>query len=132
MWAKLRPTVQLGMTIYGGTAIALRLGHRASVDLFFFTSEPLDKQALREKMPFLRDTTVLQDQTETLTVLALSADTTSTSANESGGVKLSVFCSLLFGRVGEPEMTDDDAVLVASVVDLLATRKRHSAPPITA
>ena len=28
--------------LYGGTALALRLGHRASVDFNFFSSEPID------------------------------------------------------------------------------------------
>ena len=28
LWRELRPTVQLGFVLYGGTAIALRLGHR--------------------------------------------------------------------------------------------------------
>ena len=29
LWPELRPTVQLGLVLYGGTAIALRLGHRS-------------------------------------------------------------------------------------------------------
>lgn len=32
----------LGFALYGGTAIALRLGHRTSVDFDFFNDRPLD------------------------------------------------------------------------------------------
>jgi Nucleotidyl transferase AbiEii toxin, Type IV TA system len=37
MWPKLGAIAGLGFVLYGGTAIALRLGHRASVDFDFFT-----------------------------------------------------------------------------------------------
>lgn len=40
LWPELRPTLQLGLVLYGGTAIALRLGHRSSVDFDFFTDQP--------------------------------------------------------------------------------------------
>ena len=30
LWTELLPTAELGFVLYGGTAIALRLGHRAS------------------------------------------------------------------------------------------------------
>ncbi len=32
LWPELHPSIELGLVLYGGTAIALRLGHRASVD----------------------------------------------------------------------------------------------------
>jgi hypothetical protein len=41
LWPELRPASQLGFVLYGGTAIALRLGHRSSVDFDFFTDQPL-------------------------------------------------------------------------------------------
>jgi hypothetical protein len=48
---------ELGFYLAGGTAVALRLGHRVSVDLDWFTDaqlEPLDLAArLREKLPDL-------------------------------------------------------------------------------
>ncbi|WP_373321508.1 nucleotidyl transferase AbiEii/AbiGii toxin family protein [Rivihabitans pingtungensis] len=34
---------KLGFVLYGGTAIALRLGHRESVDFDFFSDRPLDR-----------------------------------------------------------------------------------------
>ena len=45
--------------LYGGTALALRLGHRSSVDFDFFSSETLDSEALFE-IPFIADAEVLQ------------------------------------------------------------------------
>lgn len=32
LWPDLKPAADLGFVLYGGTAVALRLGHRASVD----------------------------------------------------------------------------------------------------
>ena len=44
VWRQLRPTVGLGYVLYGGTAIALRLGHRQSIDFDFFTDRALDRE----------------------------------------------------------------------------------------
>ena len=33
IWPHLKPAIDLGFVLYGGTAIALQLGHRESVDL---------------------------------------------------------------------------------------------------
>ena len=35
LWPALRPAPRMGFVLYGGTAIALRLGHRASIDFDF-------------------------------------------------------------------------------------------------
>jgi hypothetical protein len=113
---KLRPIADLGFALYGGTAIALRLGHRTSVDFDFFTERALDRVALTGPLPFLRTAQVLQESPDTLTVLA-----SSDAANERP-VKLSFFGSIYFGRVGEPQWTDDGIVQVASLEDLLATK----------
>src|ERR1700676_438175 len=116
LWPKLRQIAGLGFAIYGGTAIALRLGHRASVDFDFFTERALDRASLEESLPFLRTAQVLQESPDTLTVLAFPG------AADVRPVKLSFFGSLTFGRVGEPQWTDDMIVQVASLEDLLATK----------
>lgn len=102
LWGKLRP-IQ-GQVLYGGTAIALRLGHRESVDFVFFSSEPLEVKALDEYVQELGDATLLRRTTETL---EYSVD----------GVRLSFFGSLRFGRVEEPEVCDN-GIVVASLLDL--------------
>lgn len=116
LWSKLRRVADLGFALYGGTAIALRLGHRTSVDFDFFTARALDRASLEELLPFLRTAQVLQESPDILTVLVPSD-----AANERP-VKLSFFGFITFGRVGEPQWTDDGIVQVASPEDLLATK----------
>jgi hypothetical protein len=60
--------------LYGGTALALRLGHRASVDFVFFAFQPFDIEALRHSVPWIRDAEILQAQPNTLTVLHHDCD----------------------------------------------------------
>jgi hypothetical protein len=116
IWPKLRPALQQGFVLYGGTAIALRLGHRFSVDFDFFTNRPLDKQALLDSFPFINGASVLQDQLCTFTVLT----TCESGPNET--VKISFFGMLDFGRVGSPDTTEDGILQVASLDDLMATK----------
>lgn len=115
LWPQLAPTRSLGFVLYGGTAIALRLGHRISVDFDFFTDRQLDKDALREAFPFLADALTLQETPNGLTVLVSPGD-------PEKAVKVSFFGSIGFGRVGEPEITDDGVLSVASADDLMATK----------
>jgi hypothetical protein len=116
LWPELIPLVDLGFVLYGGTAIALRLGHRESVDFDFFTDWPLDRNALQRALPFLERSQVLQDQPDTLSMLVPCSDV------QHEHVKLSFFGAIGFGRVGEPEFTDDGVLLAASLDDLMATK----------
>jgi hypothetical protein len=108
--------VELGFVLYGGTAIALRLGHRPSLDFDFFSEVPLDRAAIRSALPFVGRALVLQDEREAWTMLVPGKD------GQRPEVKVSFFGSIDFGRVGEPERTSDEVVLVASLADLLATK----------
>jgi len=110
LWPELRPVQNLGFVLYGGTAIALRLGHRQSVDFDFFSSRPVDREALRKALPFLQATTVRQDSRNTFEVATPS------------GVKVAFFGGLDFGRVRPPERTEDGVLRVASLDDLMATK----------
>ena len=116
LWPLLAPATQLGFILYGGTAIALRLGHRTSVDFDFFSSHPLDQHALTAALPFARTATALQATPDTLTLLASDAGA------PHGQVKVSFFAVQGLGRVGQPEPTDDGVLLVASPLDLLASK----------
>lgn len=115
LWRKLAPIKDLGFTLYGGTAIALRLGHRTSFDFDFFSDRTLDKTALYEAVPVLQRGEVLQEGPDTL-VVSVHADAMKTP------VKLSFFAELKFGRFGDPELTDDKVLRVASIKDLMATK----------
>ena len=112
MLPMLAPLRHLGFVLYGGTAIALRLGHRTSVDFDFFTDHTLDRGAATQAIPLLASATILQDEKDAWTVSARADDS-------SEAVKLSLFANLGFGRVGEPNPTDQEDVLVASLDDLL-------------
>jgi len=62
LWSGLHPACEMGFVLYGGTAIALRLGHRVSVDFDLFTEKSLKREEVGEAFPFLGRSTVLQDE----------------------------------------------------------------------
>lgn len=115
LYQELRIVRDMGFVLYGGTAIALRLGHRRSVDFDFFSSRPFDEEILRTTFPFLENATSIQTEAQTLSVVFPESSPFS-------GVKLSFFGSIALGRLGEPERTEDGCVTVASPRDLLALK----------
>ena len=72
-WQEDLDTLPRGWVLYGGTAIALHLGHRHSRDFDFFSSDPLDRDALRGGARCLAEAKTLQDEPDTLTVVAEKA-----------------------------------------------------------
>lgn len=62
LWKELKPLQGMGLVLYGGTAIALRLGHRVSIDFDFFSNNPLNKQQLWKLLPCLQKGILLQDE----------------------------------------------------------------------
>ncbi len=113
LWPALA-SVPRSFILYGGTALALRLGHRTSVDFDFFSSEPLDFEVLFA-LPFVRDADVLQRDAATLTI-------STPRAESAAPVKVSFFGDLDMGRVGHPQQTDDGVLWVAATLDLFATK----------
>lgn len=113
IWPLLAPAPRLSFVLYGGTVVALHLGHRTSVDFDFFRSEPLDKKELAASFEFLRDARTTQEDDNTLVVNA---------AMPSGTVKVSYFGGVAIGRINEPLQTNDATLLVASLEDLLTTK----------
>jgi hypothetical protein len=99
--------------LYGGTAIALQLGHRQSEDFDFFRSSPLNKSEVRDAFAFFQGAQVIQDSPDTLVILADML---------SGSVKVLYFGSIGFGRVNPPLQTNDGMLLVASLEDLMVTK----------
>src|SRR4051794_21468881 len=53
--------------LFGGTAIALQLGHRASLDFDFISSENFDPDQLYASLPFLKHSRTIQKAASTLT-----------------------------------------------------------------
>lgn len=115
VWVQLAALRGEGWVLYGGTAIALRLGHRSSVDFDFFTSNPLVETDLRRALPLLASAEAIQQSENALTVLTEPAP-------DDTRVKLSFFGGIDFGRVGNPACTADGVAAVASLDDLMATK----------
>src|SRR5476649_2282591 len=68
IWPLLAPAAGLSFVLYGGTAVALHLGHRVSVDFDFFRSSPLDKKELEAFFPFLARAQTIQESINTIVV----------------------------------------------------------------
>jgi len=116
LWPELKAATDLGFVLYGGTAIALRLGHRPSVDFDFFSEKRLHRDTIYAALPFMAQATVLQDLPNVVSVLVPYGD------SEHSHVKVSFFGMIDGGRVGEPDMTEDGILQVASLDDLMATK----------
>lgn len=98
--------------LYGGTALALRLGHRRSVDFDFFCSAPFDPVHLCARVPYLDGAAVVLQAPNTLTCLV----------DCHGPVRVSFFGGLRINRVEDPETAVGSGVKVASLIDLAATK----------
>lgn len=94
-----------GWVLYGGIALALRLGHRESVDFDFFSAAPFEPLQFNEQMQLGDD--ILQAAPNTLSVMHQ-------------GVKLSFFGGLSLGVVAPPDRLYDCPV--ASLDDLGACK----------
>ena len=110
-WEREAPELPAHWVLYGGTAIALQLGHRSSVDFDFFSSDPLDRAALRRSCAALHEAKTIQDEPDTLSVIA---------AVLGSPVKVSFFGGIDFGRVGEPVAVGGRPI--ASLLDLFGTK----------
>lgn len=113
IWPQLSQAPNLSFVLYGGTAVALHLGHRFSVDFDFFKADPLEKREIEASFQFIRNARTIQEDKNTL-VLNVPMP--------SGSVKLSFFGGLALGRINDPLRTKDGVLLVASLEDLLATK----------
>jgi len=110
LWEKLS-NLPGRFVLYGGTALALRLGHRQSVDFDFFSSRPLNSNELMKWAPVTRDGEVIQEEKNTVTI----------RIQTSAPVKISFFGGLTLRRVGQPDETSA-GVRIASLEDLFATK----------
>lgn len=99
--------------LYGGTAIALHLGHRASVDFDFFSSLPLDPNAVLPAYRFLCGAEVTQRDPHSLSCIV----------DRGGPVKLSFFGVPKLNRLHPPHIAPN-GVRVASLDDLAGTKAR--------
>jgi len=96
----------------GGTAIALRLGHRISVDFDFFSKENFDPDALYDKVPYLKEAEILQKENNTLTCLV----------DRNGPVNVSFFGGLTFQYIKSPDILKGPGIKIATLLDLAAMK----------
>jgi hypothetical protein len=107
LWPELAATPP-EFTLYGGTAIALHLGHRQSVDFDFFSTEEFDPAALARRIPYLAGGEVVQRESSTLTMRVRRGDWVLISFFRPPHIK--PFAPLLTAR--------DNGLKVASLIDL--------------
>jgi Nucleotidyl transferase AbiEii toxin, Type IV TA system len=107
LWNELTP-LRSKFVLYGGTGVALHLGHRASIDFDFFTSTSFDPDGLYRSLPFLTGAEVLQQAADTLTCLV----------DRQGEIRVSFFGIAGLGRVREPVVCPDNELPIASLIDL--------------
>ena len=113
IWPLLGPASRLSFVLYGGTAVALHIGHRNSIDFDFFRSAPLDKAELNAAFSFMADAEAIQEDENTLVLMV---------PMPSGPVKVSFFGGIDIGRINAPLQAKNSKLLVASIDDLLATK----------
>src|SRR5258708_23041165 len=111
LWDELRQTPE-EFVLYGGTALALRLGHRQSEDFDFFSNASFAPDSLRKRVQYMQGAEVSQSEANTLTVIV----------QRDGPVKVSFFGGLNLNRVQDPDLTQDKEIQMASMPDVSATK----------
>ena len=108
--------------LYGGTGLALQLGHRASEDFDFFSSSGFDPDRLRSRLPFFRDLNPADPDVW----VHCKRDNLEAFVNCGGGVvKVAFFGGLdTLQRIEDPRRATGSRVQVASLVDLAGMKMR--------
>jgi hypothetical protein len=107
LWPELS-TVPNSFVLCGGTAIALQLGHRASLDFDFIGRDNFDPDELYAEMPFLSGSKAIQK----------SASTLSCIVDRGGPVQTSFFGTPGIRLIGASLVARDNGLQIASLVDL--------------
>ena len=111
LWPELA-IIPSDFVLYGGTALALRLGHRQSVDFDFFGSATFEPRALTTSLPLLAGAMITQQAPNTLGVIV----------DREGPVRLSFFGVPNLPRLRAPDTSPDNGVRIASLLDLAGTK----------
>jgi hypothetical protein len=110
LWYELT-AVPSDFVLYGGTALALHLGHRDSIDFYFFSDVGFDPDLL-STLPLLEGATVLEKAANTLTV----------RVERKGSVKLSFFGVPKLKMLRRPHISEDNQLRISSLLDLAGTK----------
>ncbi|MBU1210961.1 MAG: nucleotidyl transferase AbiEii/AbiGii toxin family protein [Alphaproteobacteria bacterium] len=112
LWPELAQIPEV-FTLWGGTAIALHLGHRTSIDFDFFTDADIDLAAVLASIPLLTGAQIPQREPHTVTAIV----------ERGGPVKLSFF--VVPGVLNPSQhrlQAPDNGVHIAALIDLAATK----------
>jgi hypothetical protein len=111
LWDELG-TVPGEFVLYGGTALALHLGHRQSMDFDFFGNRAFEPGKLYAALPFLAGATITQQEPNTLSV----------NIERGGPVKVSFFGVPAIPRLRPPHIAPGNRLQIASLLDLAGTK----------
>lgn len=111
LWPELSE-IPRDFVLYGGTALALHLGHRNSADFDFFGSRTFDVHALETGIRFLAGARIVQRDANTLTAVV----------ERGGPVKISFFGLPELPRLEPAHVVKDNGLQVASLLDLAGTK----------
>jgi hypothetical protein len=101
-----------GFVLYGGTGLALHLGHRASADFDFFSAGSFVPTDLLAELAWLGRVTINQAAPGSLD---LSTGT---------GVRFSFLGGMALQVVAEPSIAVENGLVIASVFDLAGTKAK--------
>jgi hypothetical protein len=111
LWNELSE-VSREFVLYGGTALALHLAHRQSIDFDLFGSCALDLDQMEQGISFLKGANVIQRDKNTLSVIV----------DRAGPVKVSFFGVPNLPRLSAAVVAKDNGLGVASLLDLAGTK----------
>jgi hypothetical protein len=111
LWPELS-SVPEDFVLYRGTALALHLGHRTSVDFDFFNRQSLDVDSLQAGIPFLAEARILQREKNTLSVIV----------DRGEPVMISFFGVPKLPILAPPHIVKVNNMRVASILDLAGTK----------
>jgi hypothetical protein len=111
LWDELN-VIPASFILYGGTALALRLGHRQSVDFDFFGASGFEPRQLTDSLALLADATITQQAPNTLSVIV----------ERGGPVRLSFFGLPGLARLRPPDIAAGNGLRIASLLDLAGTK----------
>jgi len=111
LWNELSE-VSREFVLYGGTALALHLAHRNSVDFDLFGSRALNLSQIEQGISFLKGANIIQRDKNTLSAIV----------DRGGPVKVSFFGVPNLPRLSAALVAKDNGLGVASLLDLAGTK----------
>jgi nucleotidyltransferase AbiEii toxin of type IV toxin-antitoxin system len=111
LWEELSDTPD-AFVLYGGTAIALRLGHRQSVDFDFFAFGDINPDQLMKTVPYLANAKNARTQPNTLDAIL----------DRDGNVHVSFFGLPKLRQIMPPIEIENPKLKIADMLDLAGTK----------